>query len=191
MKTTNKIKTIKHFLILFITLGLISSCSDDDDPAPVNEDEVITTLSLTLTPEGGGSSITFISRDSDGDGPMDPIITDGFTLAASTQYTGTVTFLNELETPAENITLEVIEEDEEHQVFYSFTGTSGSTVTYNDMDSDGNPLGVSTIFNSGTASTGNSLTVVLRHEPTKPNDGTAADAGGETDFQATFDFDVN
>jgi hypothetical protein len=190
-KTTNTMKTMKHFLILFLALGLMTSCTDDDDPDPVNEEEVITTMTLTLTPVGGGTSIVFVSRDADGDGPDSPVITDGLTLAASTQYTGTVKFENELESPAEDITLEVIEEDDEHQVFYSFTGNSGSTVAYDDMDADGNPLGVSTILSSGTASTGNSLTVILRHEPTKPNNGTANDAGGETDIQATFDFDIN
>lgn len=30
------------------------------------------------------------------------------------------------------------------------------------------------------------LTVTLRHEPTKPNDGTLNGAGGETDVQVAF-----
>ncbi|EDP70664.1 hypothetical protein FBALC1_07893 [Flavobacteriales bacterium ALC-1] len=173
-------------------MGLITSCSsDDDNPDPINDEEVITTMTLTLTPAGGGTPIVFVSRDADGDGPNAPAITDGFSLSASTQYTGIIKFENELESPAENITLEVIEEGDEHQVFYSFTGTSGSTQTYNDMDDDGNPLGVDITLNSGTASTGNTITVVLKHEPTKPNDGTVANAGGETDIEATFTFDVN
>ncbi|WP_369994981.1 type 1 periplasmic binding fold superfamily protein [Winogradskyella sp.] len=189
MKTT---KTLKNFLILFMTLGLITSCSDDDDnPPPVNEEEVITTLTLTLTPQGGGTSVVMQSRDADGDGPNAPVITVSGALAASTAYTGTVQFLNELETPAEDITVEVLEEDDEHQIFYSFTGSSGSSVTYNDMDGNGNPIGVSISMNSGSASTGNTLTVTLKHEPTKPNDGTANGAGGETDVEATFTFDVN
>ena len=38
---------------------------------------------------------------------------------------------------------------------------------------------------TGEASTGN-LRIVLRHEPTKPNDGTLAGAGGSTDVDVTF-----
>lgn len=185
-------KTIKNFLIVFMSIGLITSCSDDDDtPNPVNEEEVITTMTLTLTPSGGGTAVTFQSQDLDGDGPNAPVITVSGALQASTTYNGSVVFLNELESPAENITLEVIEEDDEHQVFYGFTGTSGSSITYNDQDINGNPLGVSITLNAGTASTGNTLTVVLKHEPTKPNDGTIANADGETDVEATFSFDVN
>ena len=37
----------------------------------------------------------------------------------STQYQGAVRFLNETETPAEEITDEVLEEADEHQVFYT------------------------------------------------------------------------
>ena len=183
---------MKKFLILFITFGLVTSCSDDDDdPTPVNEEEVITTVILTLTPAGGGTPVIFQSRDTDGDGPNAPLVTVSSALSASTTYTGSIEFLNELEDPAEDITEEVEEEADEHQVFYGFTGTSGSSVIYDDLDENGNPLGVNITFNSGAASTGNTLTVTLKHEPTKPNDGTANGAGGETDVEATFTFDVN
>lgn len=183
-------KAMNKFLILFITLGLMTSCSDDDNPDPVNEEEVITTVRLTLTSSADNSTVVFQSQDLDGDGPDTPMITVIGTMTAMTDYTGSIQFLNELESPSEDITVEVLEEDEEHQVFYSFTGASGSTTTYDDMDGDGNPVGVSINFNSGAASTDNTITVVLKHEPTKPNDGTANGAGGETDAEATFTFDV-
>jgi cation diffusion facilitator CzcD-associated flavoprotein CzcO len=184
-------KTFKYLLILFLSLGLFASCSDDDDPDPVNEEEVITTVTLTLSPQGGGTSVVFQSRDADGDGPDAPVITVTGDLMANTQYSGTVEFLNELETPAEDITTEVLEEGDEHQVFYSFTGTAGSTIIYEDIDQDSNPIGVSISLNSGAAADNNTMTLVLRHEPTKPNNGTAADAGGETDVEATFSYNVN
>jgi len=46
MKT---MKTIKLLSILFIASILFTSC-DNDDPEPVNEEEVITTMTATLTP---------------------------------------------------------------------------------------------------------------------------------------------
>lgn len=59
-------KTNLKFLALFLSSALVlTSCSNDD--APVNEEEVITTVIVTLT--GGGETITLTSRDLDGDGP--------------------------------------------------------------------------------------------------------------------------
>ncbi|WP_411895019.1 type 1 periplasmic binding fold superfamily protein [Winogradskyella sp. A2] len=184
-------KTIKHLLILFLSIGLFTACSDDDDPAPVNEEEVITTMTLSLQAVGGGTPILFQSRDADGDGPNAPVVTVSGSLTANTTYGGSIVFLNELESPADNITAEVQAEEEEHQVFYSFNGASGTTINYNDSDMNGNPVGLSITLASGDAATGNTLTVVLKHEPTKPNDGTAIGAGGETDIEATFTYDVN
>ncbi|MDC7998238.1 type 1 periplasmic binding fold superfamily protein [Gilvibacter sediminis] len=175
------------FIASIVATLVLSACSNDDDNTPeeVNEEEVITTLILTLTPEGGGPTVTFQSQDLDGDGPGAPVLTVTGQLEANTTYTSTIGFLNETEDPAENITLEVIEEADEHQVFYIAGGALNLTSTYLDGDGDGNPLGVLMGFETGDASLGN-LTVVLRHEPNKPNDGTLADAGGETDIEAVF-----
>lgn len=187
-------KTIKNFLILFMTIGLITSCSDDDDPAPVNEEEVITTLRITFTPQGGGAQVVFQSQDLDGDGPADPVISVSGQLVTGTTYNGSVTVLNELENPAEDITLEIMEEDEEHQFFYQLTGGAGPTIGYDDMDADGNPVGLDIILTTGQTNTINVLTVTLRHEPNKDaagvSDGDIANAGGETDIEAVFNFTI-
>ena len=105
-------KTIKS-LLLFAFIGLsFVACSDDDDaPVPVNEEETITTLRITLVPEGGGTNITIETQDLDGDGPNDPVRDISGNLSANTTYTGSIVFLNETETPAEDITEEVAEED--------------------------------------------------------------------------------
>lgn len=167
-----------------ITGLVFTGCSSDDDaPAPVNEEEVITTLTITLVPTVGGATVTLQSRDLDGDGPDAPVITNG-TLVANTTYTGSVVVLNETETPAENITLEVIEEDLEHQFFYDAAAGLNVTTDGFNSDADGNVLGTTFTVTTGDASTG-AYTVTLRHEPTKPNTG-LADAGGETDIEATF-----
>ena len=105
---------------IMLSLLTITSCSSDgpEDPIIPNEEEVITTLSLTLMPNGGGSDIVFRFQDLDGDGGNSPILTGG-TLAANTTYTGFVTLQNELESPAEDITVEVAAEAEDHQFFLS------------------------------------------------------------------------
>ena len=112
-------KTIK-FLSLFALAGLtFTSCSDDDEnPEPVNEEELITTMTITLAPQGGGTAVVLQSRDLDGDGPNAPEVTVSDNLSGNTTYEGSIVLLNETETPAEDITEEVAEEDEEHQFFF-------------------------------------------------------------------------
>lgn len=187
-------KTVKFLFALLLSSTVLTSCSsDDDNPDPVNEEEVITTVRFTLTP-ASGDTVIFQSQDLDGDGPDAPVNTVTGTIVASTEYSGSVQFLNELESPAEDITLEVLEEDDEHQVFYEFSGTSGSTVTYLDMDADGNPIGVSVDFSSGVTAIDNTLTITLKHEPNKSaagvSDGDITNSGGETDIEVTFNFNV-
>src|SRR5690606_9660255 len=105
-----------------------------------NEEEVITTLTLVLTPVGGGATKTLKFQDLDGDGPQAPIYSVD-TLEASKNYTGTITLLNELESPAENITEEVEEEGTDHQFFYGIGTGLNLTVTYADLDADNRPIG--------------------------------------------------
>ena len=89
---------------LLFTLLLLGSCSSDDDtPELVNEEELITTLTVTLVPEGGGTSITLTTQDLDGDGPNEPIISVSSNLSAGVTYNGSISLRNETERPAENI----------------------------------------------------------------------------------------
>lgn len=183
-------KDLKNILALLFMATLVFSCSDDDDgnPAPVNEEEVITTMTVSLTPQGGGTTVTLQTQDLDGDGPNAPVITVSGNLNDFTTYEGSIELLNETESPAEDITEEVAEEDEEHQFFFATTGSIAG-VTYADADSNGNPLGLEFLLSTqqpGAAS----ITITLRHEPRKPNDGTLSDAGGETDIAQTFDLIV-
>ncbi len=179
----------KYILSVFAlsALVLFSACSNDDDNTPeeVNEEEVITTLLVSLVPDGGGTPILLLSTDLDGDGPTPPVVTVSGNLAADTNYRATASITNETEDPAENITLEVLEEADEHQMFYISSSALNLDTTYLDTDSNGNPLGIVVNMAAGTASTG-TLNVVLRHEPNKPNDGSLGDAGGETDISVTF-----
>ncbi|SFR46255.1 hypothetical protein SAMN04490243_1788 [Robiginitalea myxolifaciens] len=192
MYNTNNTKTMNSGKITLKLLALIAvfgfwSCSDDDDPAPIDEEETITTLTAVLA-ETGGSTITLQSRDLDGDGPDAPVITVSGPLAANTSYAGAITLLNETESPAENITEEIEEEDDEHQFFFATTGNINS-VTYADQDDDGNPVGLSFVLTTGDAGAA-TITITLRHEPKKPNDGTLSDAGGETDIAQSFTLDI-
>lgn len=179
-------KILKILTLGYLFIALTACSSDDDNPTPVNEEEVITTVIATLTPAGGGTDIILTSRDTDGDGPNAPVITIVGNLAASTTYNGSLTLSNETEDPAEDITSEVSTEGADHQFF--FTSAIG-TVAYADTDTNGDPIGLAFTLTTATATTGN-LTITLRHEPSKSatgvSNGDITNAGGETDVEVTF-----
>src|SRR5690606_27919479 len=125
-------------------------------------------------------------------GPDEPEITITGNIASNTTYNGSVELLNETEDPAEDVTEEIEELDEEHQFFYDLTGDLG-TIAYVVVDGDGNPVGL--VFTWQTADEGDgSLAVTLRHESNKDgegvSDGDITNAGGETDIAQTFSINV-
>lgn len=176
--------------ILFVATLALTSCKKDDVVIP-NEQEVITTLKYALTPNGGGQSVELSFKDLDGDGGNAPVIIGG-TLEANKTYTGVLTLLNEQESPAENVTEEIQEENKDHQFFFQ-ANIAGLTVAYNDQDTDGNPLGIQTTITTKDAGDG-TFTITLRHKPNKSASGAAdgdiTNAGGETDIEVTFDLKV-
>lgn len=182
-------KPIKFISTLLFTFLLVTACSKDNDtPEQAHEEELITTLKVTLTPSGGGAPISLEYRDLDGDGNEPAVITVSDNLAAGVTYNGVIVVSNDAENPAEDITKEVKEENLEHQFFFTPGGDLDVTTSYSDSDDDGNDLGIEFTLTAGAASSG-TLTFTLRHEPTKPNTG-LSDAGGETDIAASFNLTV-
>lgn len=173
-------------LIALFAIPLLVSCGSDDPVIP-HEEELITTVNYTLISEDKTDTAYFTFKDLDGDGGIDPIITNS-DLNANTTYNAEIYLANELETPAEDITEEVKEEGDEHQFFYNL-GSLDATVSYVDKDVNGEDLGLSTQLVTKGASSGK-LTITLRHEPVKPNQGDLTIAGGETDIEVTFDVQI-
>ncbi|KKK66957.1 hypothetical protein LCGC14_2958890, partial [marine sediment metagenome] len=130
-------KTSKLITLLVVAGALVSSCSDDDNdiPAPVNQEEVITTMNVTLT-NPSGEMVALKSYDSDGDGPNAPVVTVSGSLTANTIYSGEIELLNETVSPAENTTLEVMEEANEHQFFYAKSDALNASFAYADTETD-------------------------------------------------------
>ena len=170
--------------------ALTFAACDDGKPehGEGGEEELITTVTAVLTPASGGTPTILTFRDLDGDGGDEPMI-EGGTLAARTEYTVSIGFLNEAESPAEDVTAEIRAEDEEHQVFVLPEGSLDASYAYADSDADNFPVGLLGQLITGQASSGD-LRVVLRHEPDKGATGVAAgileNAGGETDVEVRF-----
>jgi len=135
----------------------------------------------------GGTYRTLGDVDIDGDGGADPIVSVD-SLDANTVYSGSLSLLNESETPAEDITVEIFDEADEHQFF--FTSNGNSSFSYSDQDNNGYPLGLSFELVTGDLGT-EELTFTLRHLPAKGasgvSDGDITNAGGETDIEVVFE----
>ena len=179
-------------LALTATLSLSSCDRDDEKAVVVNEGELITTVTATFTPQGGGNSITLQYKDPDGEGGDDPIITISGPFARNTTYNGALTFKNELTNPATDITPEIIAEGTDHQVFYQKSGTL-NPFTYgtaaSNFDSNGKVIGLQSVFVTTGEASGN-LTITLRHRLNKNAANVAAgditNAAGSTDVEVTF-----
>jgi hypothetical protein len=184
----------------------LAACGEEDleNPAPDNAEEVITTLKLKFTPQGGGAAINAEFKDADGPGGAAPTQTP-INLAAGTTYTLELELLNET-VPEDDeeyvIGNEIREEAEEHKLF--FTGTAiGAAVThaYADKESDYGanavgddlPVGMKNTVTATAAGMG-TLIVTLKHQPpvngTPVKSATSTIADGGTDLEVTFQLTV-
>ena len=77
---------MKKTLLMLSFALFLGACGED--PVAPNEEELITTLNLTLTPVAGGAAVVLTFQDLDGEGGNDPVITNG-TIAANTNYNAT------------------------------------------------------------------------------------------------------
>lgn len=170
---------------------LFFSCSSDDDTGTEaeNEEELITDVTLTLTPVDGGDPLVFSWIDEDGDDEVDSI--DTIELTAGVTYTGAITLYNSVED--EDVTEEIEDEADEHQFFYTVT-EADMEVAYTDSDANGYPIGLEFTVDAVTASTG-TLNVLLLHQPDKTaegvSDGDSTNAGGDIDIDIDFPVTIN
>ncbi len=189
--------------LLFTTTTLFIGCADSvATPEPEdNEQEVITTVELTFTDSGGAESVfTFADPEDDGDPVIDDIV-----LPTGADFDLSVRFLNELESPAEDITEEVDEESHEHQIFIFGSAVDGPatdnagaivTHTYADTDSEGLPVGLDNSITTNAVGNGE-FSLILRHLPVENDsplkvEGLAGDfaSGGEAALPGDSDVNV-
>lgn len=153
-----------------VFLLLAPACSDVENPGEQNVEEVITTVQLDFVDDAGATS-TFSWSDPEADGS--PVI-DDVLLPSGGTWTVSVSFLNALEEPAEDITVEVEAEGDQHQVFFTGSAVEGPATgenpdaviahSYADADENGFPVGIENSVEALAAGTG-TLTVTLRHLP--------------------------
>lgn len=195
-------KLYSYLLLLgFVFTSLfLTSCGDDDEPEEEEVEEVITDVTLTFTPVGGGAAITATATDPDGEGAQGLAVDGPVNLAANTMYTLTIDLRNSIEN--ESITEEIEEEDDEHMFFFSWTDGAFSSpmgngnvdnradaVNYADEDSGMLPLGLETTWTTGDASSG-SFRVILKHQPEGIKTATSTANDGESDIDISWTLNI-
>jgi len=193
-------KNVLLLLALF-SITLLFSCGDDDGPPDENEEEIIDLVTLTFTPTGGGNAIVVTATDPDGEGVMDMAPDAAIELASSTAYDLSIEFENTEE--GEDITMEVQEEGAEHMIFFGFTAdifsnpagdgnvdARADAVNYNDQDINGQEIGLSTSWTTGSASTGGSFRIILKHQPDVKT-ATSGSSDGDTDVDIAWTINIS
>ena len=179
MKTLLKVS----LLITLFSFFLFFSACKPEKTEPQNDAEVITTLICTFTDSLTGAEVgKFRFADPDGDGGLNPITDDTLKLNSGMTYLVSLAFLDETQNPVADITSEIEEEGEEHQIFFQPEALNGLIISYLDADVDGKPVGIRTLWNTMGPQSG-FVRIFLKHQPGVKN-GNPLD--GDTDFDHTF-----
>ena len=180
---------MKHvFIVLSACLFTIMLAGCSDDQEAINEKEVITTISVMLTPKTGGATPIVLGWD---DANLDAVvdaaeITMSGGLKINTAYAADIQVANKSASSEIDIDEEILEEAEDHLFCFTVTGVA-LTIQVDDEDRNGLPVGLETTWTTTTASTG-TVTIILRHQPNlKTGD---CPGSGDTDVSITFNIQV-
>ncbi|MFY0686755.1 MAG: hypothetical protein JXQ90_06300 [Cyclobacteriaceae bacterium] len=196
MKINNSI----GYLFLLLGLGLMVSCADDD-PDDHHDEEVISEVILTFTPDNGEAPIVATWYDADGEGTGAPVI-DEIELSVDMTYSLAITFANTLAGVKEDITGEIEEEADEHIIFFGFTegmfedpvgngniDGRADAVNYMDQDENGLPVGLETTWTTGQQGEGE-FRILLKHQPDGLKSATSGVSVGGTDVDIVFNVNI-
>lgn len=186
---------IRQSLLFLLPVALLAGgCKKDEQTvAPTEDNEVITTATLTLTSqttptESISATVENLNNNAD-------LSRATLNLRANTTYTGVVSLLNKTVTPALDVTAEIKEKANEHLFVYTYTAATGPdtalVVRITDWDTNPAPgpypLGLTTDVKTGATGTGK-LNVTLRHQPNTKN---GQPKPGTTDLDVNFSVVIN
>jgi len=180
------------WIILSVSLLAVACNEDVENPTPTDDNEAITTATLTLTSQT--TPVQTVTATIENLNTSADFSRATLNLRPNTAYTGAISLLDKTKTPALDVSAEVKKEANEHLFVYTFTPVTGSpasmTVTSTDRDTSPAPgpypVGLATQVRTGPAGTGK-LKVVLRHQPnTKNGTATPGTSDLDTDFSVTI-----
>jgi hypothetical protein len=205
------LKNLYKHSILIISVFLLAISCDKGEPAVVHEHEVFTRVVLEVKKDGETNfkKYTFEVEGHDDHGHDDHGDDDHgdddhgdddhgdehteVELDTNSTYHVSIFFYNDSDPDnIEDVTLEIIEEADVHQVFYEMTeipGFSIAAASDDIKDSNGNPLFLKTSWTTASETSGD-VKAYLIHEATSKAGSTRADFGGATDVEIEFEVHV-
>mgnify|MGYP001340435072 CR=1 FL=1 len=205
------LKSIYTNSLLIISAFLLVISCDKGEPVVVHEHEVFTRVVLEVKKDGETNfkKYTFEVEGHDDHGDDDHGDDDHgdddhgdddhgdehteVELDTNSTYHVGIFFYNDSDPDnIEDVTLEVIEEADAHQVFYEMTeipGFSIAAASDDTKDSNGNPLFLKTSWTTASETSGDVMAYLI-HEPTSKTGSTRADFGGATDLQIEFEVHI-
>lgn len=186
---------IRSLASIILTSSLfIAGCKKEEQVVspPLPGNEFVTTVKLVLINNASNDTVIAIWRDltPEDSNPADTSLAV-LNLKENSTYKATIYLLDETKTPAEDITEEIKERANYHQLFYFPSSNLGSNLLVNITDSDTNspplPLGVTSNFTTISAASGK-VNVILKHQPNVKN-GTFAP--GSTDIDVNFQVNIS
>lgn len=172
--------------------------NDPDAPPCVNEEEIITDIILTFTPESNNAPVSVARiQDPDGEGPLGLIVLDNIQLLNGVTYQMEIQLLNEI--TGDDITEEIRDEEDEHLFFFAWTeglfsdppgdgniDERSNAVNYLDFDKNGLPLGLKTRWTVAPTPPASRFRLVLKHQPDGQKTGLSASEVGGTDLDLSW-----
>ena len=197
-------KNIYFKATLLLSILLFISCDKDDAPEAENEMEVFTKVVIKVTNLSNDSSeaYEFEVEEHDHDGDHGVLVQNlegddhgdhtEIELESGSEYKFEISFLNDSDpNNVIDMTDEVIEEKDEHLVFYELVGDgiSYTTMSGDTLDSDENALNLVTKWTT-TTETVVDVKAYLIHQPTSKVGTTRDDFSGATDVEIEFEAHV-
>ena len=196
---------VSPMIILTAGIFVIASCKKEELKAPEEENvvEEFTNIEFIFTNVNDPNDVSKgIWEDEDGFGPQEPAILQHPTLKADETYKLTFLMENRLVSPVENVLEEIMDEDDEHQIFFAFDAGMFSSpsgvgniadnsgeINYLDFDDNGLPLGLETEWTTAGAVTGAKFRAVLAHKPDVKGPNSAWNSG-DIDWDIEFSIDI-
>lgn len=189
---------MKHFFkfsttLLLVSVFLLNSCKKESHDHEHNEEELITTLKLNFTPQGGGDVLNFVWEDLDGN-PNTPPMVQNILLDKGKKYDVSVEVLNRSVNPEKDITVELMSEKESHRFYFIPTPANLVTISGYDKDANNVTVGLSSLWETAATAATEKLRVVLRHyagnPPNKEENDPVDSPKASTDIDVEFPLEV-
>ncbi len=187
---------MRFLRLLIISLSILGffSCGKEDRPIIDLGNEIFTSFQMTFNPLGGGNVVIYGSEDLGDIGV--PMAAASGTLMVNTTYDARLVLFNRKVTPNKNLTSSVQDEGTNYQVYAMVNPDNVfQSITYNDMDSNGNPLGFNMTFTTSERFTTGNLRFTLKRGVDKSvpyilGKAIPSQVGGEELIDVVFDVKV-